>query len=128
MTRHHSKSSLAVLCLCASCASAVSEPPPEHAKPGGPMCDYVRLDHDESPGPQPDPVDALSLMAIFRWNEPGVAPAKHHIEQKFVVMRSRDDELRARLESNPQVICTPDKTARYRPELTAYDPFGLRSP
>jgi hypothetical protein len=92
------------------------------------MCDYVALEHDEFPGAQPDPVDALSLVAVFRWNEPGVRPPKQRIEQKFVVLRSRDDEMRARLESHPQVICTPDKTARYRPELTGYDPFGLRTP
>jgi hypothetical protein len=128
MTRHYFNTSLAVLSLCVACASAAGEPPPEHPRATGPMCDYVALENDESPGPQRDPVDALSLVAVFRLSEPNVPPPQHRIEQKFLVQRSRADELRARLEAHPQVICTPDQTARYRPELTGYDQFGLVQP
>ncbi|HKU44776.1 MAG TPA: hypothetical protein VJR89_41745 [Polyangiales bacterium] len=127
MTRHRSKSLLAVLGLCAACAGGTSEPPPKHPKATGPMCDYVALENDESPGPQPDNLDALSLVAVFRLSEPNLPPPKHPIEAKFLVQRSRADELRARLEAHPEVICTPDQN-RYRPELTGYDQFGLLQP
>jgi hypothetical protein len=119
-------SGFGVLCclpLLAACSpSPQSSAPPAYPKSADPTCKYVGLEAESTPAH--DTLDAVSLIAVFRLSESHLPPPKDPIELKFLVQRSRVDELRGRLEANPEVICRPDKDARYRVEPSGFSEFA----
>jgi len=114
---------LGVLLVAAACASGEAERPPAYPRTGDSMCSFVGLDADYAPAH--DNFDATSLVAVYRLREPHEPAPKQPIELKFVVQRSRVDELRGRLEAQPDVICRPDHDAHYHVEVSGLDDFPV---
>jgi hypothetical protein len=113
------------LALSAACADAAHRPPDNPASHNDVMCRYVGLESVESESEQKSERDNLSLLATYRFRESNVPPAKDPLTVKFQVERSRVNELRGHLESQPDVICNPDNDAHYRVRVK---PFPTTSP
>jgi hypothetical protein len=113
---------LALLIAGAACARE-AERPPAYPKTGDPVCSYVGL--EASSAPAHDTLDATSLVAVYRLQEPHAPAPKQPIELKFLVQRSREDELRGLLEAQPEVICRPDHDAHYHVEVSGLDGFSV---
>jgi hypothetical protein len=113
-----------LLVALTACSTETGERSPRHPSNVGPLCSYVSL--ESSDAPVGDSLDTILLVAVYRLNEPGVPPTREPIELKFQVERSRMNELRGRLEAHPEVICRPDRDARYRVESTAFSDFSPR--
>jgi hypothetical protein len=111
-----------ILIALAACGTETAEHSPRYPSNTDPLCSYIGL--ESSGAPAGDTLDAVMLVAVYRLNEPDVPPAREPIELKFLVQRSRMDELRGRLEAHPEVICRPDRDAHYRVEATAFSDFS----
>ncbi|MET0386304.1 MAG: hypothetical protein ABW321_10120 [Polyangiales bacterium] len=87
-------------------------------------CHYIGLESVETPqySRQSDR-DAVLLTAVYRFDEPNVPAPKEPVTVKFQVDRSRVQELRSHLESQPDVVCTPDRDAHYHAKVR---PFAAR--
>ena len=112
--------------LLAAAACASQETPPPAYPSRGPFCSYVGI--AASSVPVHDNVDAVSLTAVYRLRDSHSPPPSLPIELKFLVQRSRINELQGQLEANPEVICQPDQNAKYRvepPNLGDFTPEPL---
>jgi hypothetical protein len=106
----------------AGCGAQAAESTPRYPSNAQPLCSYLGL--ESSNAPAGDTLDSVMLVAAYRLNAPGAPPAREPIELKFQVQRSRISELRGRLEAHPEVICRPDRDARYRVESSAFNDFA----
>jgi hypothetical protein len=66
--------------------------------------------------------DTVSMLAVYRFNEPNTPPTDEPLAVKFQVDRSRVDELREHLERQPEVLCSPDANAHRTPRVTPFAP------
>jgi hypothetical protein len=83
-------------------------------------CKFVGLESVE--GPTDQNADAVTLLAVYRFGEPGVPAPKQPVSLKFQVNRSRVNDLRSHLEAHPEVICSPEAgTHNYAARVA---PFG----
>lgn len=111
-----------ILMALTACGAQTPQRSPSYPANAGPLCSYIGLESSDEPAG--DTFDSVMLVAVYRLNEPGIAPPREPIELKFQVQRSRMEELRGRLEAHPEVICRPDRDARYRVEATAFSDFS----
>lgn len=112
----------AFMLALAACGVSQETPPPAYPADRGAVCSYVGLEAESRPAH--DTLDAISLIAVYRLSEPNVPPPSEPIELKFLVQRSRVDDLRGQLEAKPDVICRPDHDARYRVEVSHFGEFA----
>jgi len=99
----------AVFSLFIACAEP-GKPNPEYPRSEA-MCQYVGLESVESQ--QRSDMDSLSFVATYRFREPHTPAMESPMGVKFQVNRSRVQELRSHLESQPEVVCAPDHDAHY---------------
>ena len=111
-----------LLLALTGCGASREAAPPAHPQSLGPVCSYVGLEAEASP--VHDNLDAISLTAVYRLREPNTPPPSAPIELKLVVQRARLNELRGQLEAHPEVICHPDRDARYRVEASRFAEFA----
>lgn len=88
-------------------------PAPEYPR-SETLCQYVGLEAVETETPRLENNDSISFVAVYRFSEPSVPAPKEPLTVKFRVNRSRANELRSHLESQPEVVCTPDRDLHYQ--------------
>lgn len=98
------------LTLAAAACAAPQSPAPEYPHSEA-ICQYVGLESTETP--QRVDTDSVSFMAVYRFREPHTTTTEGPLSVKFQVNRSRVQELRSHLESQPEVVCTPDNDLHY---------------
>jgi hypothetical protein len=98
------------LALGAACAGPQTRSP-EYPR-NETICQYVGLEAEEAP--QQMDTDATSFVAVYRFREASVPAPKQPLTVKFRVNRSRVNELRSHLASQPEVICSPDADLHYQ--------------
>lgn len=94
------------IAACAAPASPAPEYPHSEA-----ICQYVGLESTETP--QRVDTDSVSFLAVYRFREPHTESSEAPLSVKFQVNRSRVRELQSHLESQPEVVCTPDTDLHY---------------
>lgn len=99
----------AAFSLIFACAEP-RKPNPEYPRSEA-MCQYIGLESLESQ--QRSDMDSLSFVATYRFRDPHAPAAERPVGVKFQVNRSRVQELRSHLESQPEVVCAPDHDAHY---------------
>ena len=104
-------------CLVSACAAAPAKPDKYPASEA--LCQYVGLESAETP--QYSDRDNISLLAVYRFREPGVPAPKEPLTVKFQVNRSRVNELRSHLEAQPEVICTPENDTHYHVHVKPFE-------
>lgn len=114
----------------AACAAPAS-PAPEYPHSEA-ICQYVGLESTETP--QRVDTDSVSFLAVYRFREPHTSSSENPLSVKFQVNRSRVQELRSHLESQPEVVCTPDTDLHYHvrvkplPEPIGTEPAAAPAP
>ena len=106
----------------AACGVSKEGAPPAYPSDRGAVCSYVGLEAESRPAH--DTLDAVSLVAVYRLDEPNAPPPSAPIELKFLVQRSRVNDLRGQLEAHPEVVCRPDRDAHYRVEASNFGEFA----
>jgi len=96
--------------LLVACAEP-GKPNPEYPRSEA-VCQYVGLDSVESQ--QRADMDSLSFVATYRFRDSHTPATETPVGVKFQVNRSRVDELRSHLASQPEVVCAPDHDAHYQ--------------
>jgi hypothetical protein len=117
-----SRYALAFGALLSAAACASQETPPPAYPSRGPVCSYVGI--EASSAPAHDTVDAVSLIAVYRLRDSHSPPPSTPIELKFLVQRSRINELQGQLEAHPEVVCQPDQNSKYRVEAPNLGDFA----
>jgi len=110
MTRH----ALLLAWLLAACAGAT--PGPSEPGAGPATCRLVRVDQVTRESDQ----DADSLVLTAVYSPPGAtAEDQGGIEVEVQAVREREDDVRARLQANPEPLCRPEPGAPggYRVQL-----------
>lgn len=79
------------------------------------ICQYVGLESVETP--QQVNTDSTSFVAVYRFREPHEPAPEQPVKLKFQVNRSRVAELQTHLESQPEVVCSPDNDRHYNPRV-----------
>lgn len=116
---------VAVLMSAAAGCAAPAAPAPEYPHSEA-ICQYVGLESTETP--QRVDTDSVSFLAVYRFREPHTQSSEPPLSVKFQVNRSRVQELRSHLESQPEVVCTPEADLHYHvrvkplPEPTGTEP------
>jgi len=111
--------------LLAACAQP-QRPAPDYPRSEA-LCQYVGLEAVETP--RHVDTDSISFVAVYRFSEPNLPAPKEPLTVKFQVNRTRVNELRSHLESQPQVICTPDRDLHYQVRVKPLpEPEGGASP
>jgi len=100
---------IAVIPLLVACAAS-GKPNPEYPRSEA-VCQYVGLDSVETQ--QRADMDSLSFVATYRFRDSHSPATETPVGVKFQVNRSRVDELRSHLASQPEVVCAPDHDAHY---------------
>ena len=95
-----------LLCACAAPGGPATQYPRSEA-----VCQYVGLESIETP--QRSDMDSLSFVATYRFRDQHTPASETPVGVKFQVNRSRVAELRSHLESQPEVVCTPDHDSHY---------------
>jgi hypothetical protein len=108
----------AFACAGIGCAEAPARPE-KYPGTSQTLCQYVGLESVETP--QYSDRDSISLLAVYRFREKGTPPPKEPLTVKFQVNRSRVNELRSHLESQPEVLCTPDRDAHYHVQVKPFE-------
>jgi hypothetical protein len=114
----------AIAWAVAACAAPAS-PAPEYPHSEA-ICQYVGLESTETP--QRVDTDSVSFLAVYRFREPHTSSSETPLGVKFQVNRSRVQELRSHLESQPEVVCAPEADLHYHvrvkplPEPTGPEP------
>jgi hypothetical protein len=96
--------------LVVACAEP-GKPNPEYPRSEA-VCQYVGLESVESQ--QRADLDSLSFVATYRFRDSHTPATETPVGVKFQVNRSRVDELRSHLASQPEVVCAPDHDAHYQ--------------
>jgi hypothetical protein len=100
----------AIFPLLVAC-TAPGKPNPEYPRSEA-VCQYVGLDSVETQ--QRADMDSLSFVATYRFRDSHTPATETPVGVKFQVNRSRVDELRSHLASQPEVVCAPDHDAHYQ--------------
>lgn len=114
----------ALLPLLSACATAGS-PKTEYPRSES-VCQYVGLESIETP--QRSDMDSVSFVATYRFREPHTPVSDSPVGVKFQVNRTRVAELRSHLESQPEVVCTPDHDAHYQVRVKPLPETGSAIP
>lgn len=113
-------SSTCYLWLAATLAGCAAEQPLAEYPRNETICQYVGLESVVTP--EHTNIDSVSFLAVYRFREPNVPPPKHPLTVKFQVDRSRIHDLRAHLESQREVVCSPDHEQHYRVHVKPLPP------
>jgi hypothetical protein len=114
----------ALLPLTIACAAPAS-PSPEYPRSEA-ICQYVGLESVETP--QRTDHDSVSFVATYRFREPHTPSNEAPVGVKFLVNRTRAQELRSHLESQPEVVCAPENDQHYHVKvkpLPEPEPAGI---
>jgi hypothetical protein len=101
---------LAPIVACAAPAGPRAEYPRSET-----ICQYVGLESVETP--QQTDTDSSSFVAVYRFREPHEPAPEQPVKLKFQVNRSRMAELQTHLESQPEVVCSPDNDRHFSPRV-----------
>jgi hypothetical protein len=101
---------IAPLAACAAASGPRAEYPHSEA-----ICQYVGLESVETP--QQTDTDSSSFVAVYRFREPHDPAPEQPVKLKFQVNRSRVAELQTHLESQPEVVCSPDNDRHWNPRV-----------
>ena len=98
---------LPLTALLGACGAATprSEAPERHLG----SCSLLRIEHVEREGETLYPVNSALVMLEFR--PPGPAGQSSSVSTKVQIRREVEEDLRARLDTEPELICEPDPTA-----------------
>jgi hypothetical protein len=109
---------VSTLIVCGACASGPAksaQEDPQYPRSNDVVCRYVGLESVETP--QHEDTDSVTMLAVYRFREPNVPPPKEPLSLKFQVNRTRVNELRSHLESQPEVICNPEPNQHYHVQV-----------
>lgn len=99
-----------LLSACATTDSNTNERSPyTHGTPN--TCSVLRMEHVETESQVGYPINSTMLLLTFTPPAPGDSSSSGHLSTKVRVQRELVSDLRARLDTDPEVICTPDPKA-----------------
>ena len=93
-----------VLLLAALDACAAAPPPTERSPATKGSCAYLSMEYDEREAERPS--GSASIVLVYR--PPGAGEDGPPLSAKVQVRQERVNDLRARLEHRPTLVCEPD--------------------